>query len=132
MRGWLILAVGFAMSAAAQEIRTTMIASGITAATDIENANDGTGRLFFVQQSGLIKVFRGGAVSARPFLDIHTKTTGDGERGLLGLAFPSGFAQKQRFYVDYTDLNGDTIIAQYRVTSDPDVADPASEIVLMK
>jgi uncharacterized protein (TIGR03437 family) len=56
----------------------------------------------------------------------------DAERGLLGLAFPPGFAQKQRFYVDYTDLNGDTIVAQYRVSSNPDVADAASETVLLK
>ena len=49
-----------------------------------------------------------------------------------GLAFPPGFASKQRFYVDYTDLNGDTVIAQYRVPGRGDVADAASEVVLLK
>src|SRR5262249_35604498 len=53
-------------------------------------------------------------------------------RGLLGLAFPPGYAQSGRFYVDYTDLNGDTIVGQYRVTANPDITDAASEIVVLK
>ena len=129
---WLLAGLGFVLGLSGQEIRTTQIASGINAPTDIQTANDGSGRLFFVQQNGLVRIFKSGAVSSQPFLDIRAKTTGDGERGLLGLAFPPGFAQKQRFYVDYTDLNGDTIIAQYRVSSNPDVADAASEVVLLK
>ena len=120
-----------ALPIAAQEIRTTQIASGIPLPSGIENAGDGSGRLFFVQQNGIIRVFRNGALVQQPFLDIRTKTTGSGERGLLGLAFPPGYAQKQRFYVDYTNLRGDTVIAQYRTTSNPDVADPASETILL-
>ncbi|HEY1342750.1 MAG TPA: PQQ-dependent sugar dehydrogenase [Bryobacteraceae bacterium] len=120
-----------AVNAFGQEIRLEQIATGISAPTDIQNAGDGSGRLFFVQQNGVIRIFRNGALVSQPFLDIRSKTTGTGERGLLGLAFPPGFAQKQRFYVDYTDLNGNTVIAQYRVTSNPDIADPASEIALL-
>src|ERR1041384_6059035 len=121
-----------AVLVSAQEIRLVQIATGITNPTDIQSANDGSGRLFFVQQNGLIRIFRNGTVSTQPFLDIRNKTQLDSERGLLGLAFPPGFAQSQRFYVDYTDLNGDTIIAQYRITANPDLADPASEIVVLK
>lgn len=117
--------------AVAQEIQTVQVASGVSSPTDIQNAGDGTGRLFFVQQNGIILVFRNGAILPTPFLDIRTKTVADGERGMLGLAFPPGFAQKQRFYVDYTDTNGDTVIAQYRVSSNPDVADSATETVLL-
>ncbi len=120
------------MLAPAQEIRTSRIATGIAAPTDIQNASDGSGRLFFVQQGGTIRIYRDGALISRAFLDIGSRISSGGERGLLGLAFPPGFAQKQRFYVDYTDRNGDTVIAQYRVSSDPNVADPASEIVLLK
>lgn len=115
-----------------QEIRTTQVASEISNPTDIQHAADGSGRLFLVQQNGVIRVLRNGSVLPAPFLDIRSKTTGTGERGLLGLAFPKGFAQKQRFYVHYTDLRGDTTIALYRVSSDPDVADAASEVVLLK
>lgn len=75
---------------------------------------------------------RNGALLPTPFLDIRSKTRVDSERGLLGLAFSPRFGETQRFYVDYTDLNGDTIIAQYRVTGNADVADPASEAVLLK
>src|SRR3954449_5382450 len=106
MKYGFILTVVLVAVACAQEIRTTQIASGVAAPTEIQNANDGSGRLFFTQQNGTIRIFRAGALVARPFLDITSKTRLDGERGLLGLAFPSGFAAKQRFYVDYTDLNG--------------------------
>ena len=115
-----------------QELRTRQITSGITNPTDIQNAGDGSGRLFFVQQSGIVRIFRDGALLAQPFLDIRSKSLPGGERGLLGLAFPPGFAQKQRFYVNYTDLKGDTIIALYRVSANPDIADVTSETILLK
>jgi uncharacterized protein (TIGR03437 family) len=124
---WLVLGTQLL----AQEIRLVQVASGVNAPTDIQNAGDGSGRLFFVQQDGYVRIFRGGALVAQPFLDISAKTIAGGERGLLGLAFPPGFAQKQRFYVNYTDLNGNTVIAQYRVSSNPDVAAAASETVLL-
>jgi uncharacterized protein (TIGR03437 family) len=129
MRWLLFLLLG--SSAFAQEIRTVQVATGVAGPTDIQDAGDGSGRLFVVQQSGMIRVLKNGALLPTPFLDIHTKITSDGERGLLGLAFPPGFAQSQRFYVDYTDVNGNTVIAQYRVTANADVADPASEIALL-
>src|SRR5437016_9896343 len=131
MKYWLMALFSVVMSGSAQEIRMTKIASGVGGPTDIQNANDGLGRLFFVQQNGMVRIFRNGALNAQAFLDISGKTHADGERGLLGLAFPPGFSTKQRFYVDYTDLNGDTVIAMYRVTSTPDMADAASEVVLL-
>ena len=115
-----------------QEIRPVQIVTGVSGITDIQNAGDGSGRLFLVQQNGVIRAMRNGALLTTPFLDIRGKTRADGERGLLGLAFPPGFDGKQRFYVDYTDLNGDTVIAQYRVSPNSDVADAASELVLLK
>ncbi len=50
---------------------------------------------------------------------------------MLGLAFPPGYARKQYFYVNYTDLRGNTVIARYRTTANPDIADAASETILM-
>jgi uncharacterized protein (TIGR03437 family) len=121
-----------AMSVFAQEIQVLRIASAVDAPTDIQDPGDGSGRLFFVLQNGIIRIFRNGALVAQPFLDIRSKTRGEDERGLLGLAFPPGFAQNGRFYLDYTDLNSNTVIAQYRVSAaNPDVADPASEVILM-
>jgi hypothetical protein len=78
----------------AQEIRLVQAASGLSAPTDIQGANDGSGRLFLVEQRGLIRILRNGAVLPQPFLDLRARVspTGD-ERGLPGLAFPPGYAQ---------------------------------------
>src|SRR5215207_5826405 len=108
MRGVFLAILAAGAVASAQEIGVERVVAGLSAPTDIQNAADGSGRLFLVQQNGIIRVFRDGALLERPFLDVRSKTTGTGERGLLGLAFPPGFAQKQRFYVHYTDLRGDT------------------------
>ena len=126
--GFVIPLLLFAQDA---EIRLVPAASGIVAPTDVQNAGDGSGRLFIVQQDGTIRILRGGALLSQPFLDIRSRTRAGGERGLLGLAFPPGFADTQRFYVNYTDLAGDTVIAMYRVSTNPDVADSARETVLL-
>ncbi len=133
MRIGLLLCVCFSLARSlnAQDLRTRQIVAGIPSPTDIQNAGDGSGRLFLAQQNGIVRIFRDGALLAQPFLDIRAKTTGSGERGLLGLAFPPGFAQKQRFYVNYTNLKGDTVIALYRVSANPDIADVTSETVLL-
>jgi uncharacterized protein (TIGR03437 family) len=121
----------FCLQLGGQEIRLQQVATGITAPTDIENAGDGSGRLFLVQQNGVIRILRNGLVQTQPFLNISNRTAANGEQGLLGLAFPPGFARSSRFYVDYTDLNGNTVIAMYRVGSNPDVADSANETALL-
>src|SRR5215471_2644485 len=110
MRGLLALLV---LTCAAQEIRTVPVITGIAGPTDIQNAGDGSGRLFLVQQDGLIRVWQNGVLLPAPFLDIRSKTKADGEKGLLGLAFPPNFVSARRFYVDYTDLNGNTVIGMY-------------------
>jgi uncharacterized protein (TIGR03437 family) len=132
MRGLLVAVLALRSTGFAQEIGTAQVVSGLISPTDIQHAGDGSGRLFFAQQNGVIRVFRNGALLPAPFLDIRSKTTGTGERGLLGLAFPPGFAEKRRFYVHYTDLNGDTTLAQYRLSADLNVADGASETILLK
>jgi glucose/arabinose dehydrogenase len=78
-----------------------------------------------VEQGGLIRIVRDGRIVEPPFLDLRDLTRAGGERGLLGLAFHPDYACDGRFYVDYTDTSGDTVIAEYRVSADdPDVADP--------
>ncbi len=112
-------------------LRLTQLAAGLTNPTDIQHAGDGTNRLFVVQQNGVIRILSSGVLRPAPFLDIRNRTVGSGERGLLGLAFPPGYSGKRYFYVNYTNLAGDTVIARYRTTADPNVADPASETVLL-
>jgi uncharacterized protein (TIGR03437 family) len=122
----------FAFVSPAQDIRLAQIASGLPAVTDIQSARDGSGRLFFVQQGGVIRLWRNGNLAPRPFLDITAKVRSGGERGLLGLAFPPGFSAKQRFYVNYTrQPDGATVIARYTVSADSDVANPSGEQILL-
>jgi len=89
-------------------------------------------RLFVVEQGGKIVVVRDGHVLRAPFLDVSSKVVSGGEQGLLGLAFAPDYPRSGRFYVDYTDVNGDTRIVEYRRGSSPDRADPRSARVLIR
>jgi glucose/arabinose dehydrogenase len=105
--------------------------TGFERPVQLIHAGDGSGRLFVVEQEGRIKVISGGQVLAAPFLDIASRVSCCGERGLLGLAFPPGYAVSARFYVNYTDTAGDTVVSRFAVGSDPNRADSASEEVLL-
>src|SRR5690606_23884059 len=72
-----------------------------------------------------------GAIGATPVLDIDPLVSSAGERGLLGLAFSPEYDTDGEFYLNYTDNAGDTVIARYTVSGDPDVADPASAEILL-
>jgi glucose/arabinose dehydrogenase len=99
-------------------------------------ANDGTNRLFVVQQNGLICVFNNSrtVTSSTVFLDIRDRVLFGGEEGLLGLAFHPTLAQNKYFYVDYVaDSPPRTVIARYSVsTGNPDEADKNSEVILLE
>lgn len=86
----------------------------------------GDARLFVVEQTGRIRVVIAGQVADAPFLDLGGSVSGGGEQGLLGLAFHPDYASNGRFFVNYTDLDGNTRIVGYRVSADPNLADPAS------
>jgi len=115
-------------------IALTPFVSGFTAPLDFQVPDDGSGRVFIVQQAGAILVVSGGALLPTPFLDITSKVNFDGaEQGLLGLAFHPGYSQNRRFYINYDRLSGgqiQTVIAEYQASIDPNVADPASERIL--
>ncbi len=115
-----------------QNYTWTPVIRGLQHPTDIKYAPDGSGRLFLLEQVGRIRIFQNGQLLARPFLDISDRVGSDStERGLLGLAFHPNYRQNGYFYVNYTDVNGNTVIARFQVTSDPNVADPASEKKLL-
>ena len=111
------------------------VIGGLDKPLGLVNAGDGSGRLFIVQQGGLIRILKDGALLPNPFLDLNQKVVCCGERGLLGLAFHPNYAQNGYFYVDYTeDVSGGlyTVIARYQVSADdPDQADPNSELRLL-
>jgi uncharacterized protein (TIGR03437 family) len=105
------------------------ITTGLEAPVDLQSPRDGSGRLFVVEQRGRIRLIRNGALVTTPVLDIVSKVQYRGEMGLLGLAFPPGFQQKQYFYVNYVDRERRTIVARYKISGD--TADVASEEVLL-
>jgi uncharacterized protein (TIGR03437 family) len=120
------------ISAQDTDIRLVRVASGLGNPTDIQHAGDGSDRLFVAHQAGEIRIIRGGSVLSTPFLNIRSKTRGQGECGLLGVAFPPNFSTKQYFYVNYTDpACRQSVVARYRVTSDPNVADANNEEVIL-
>ncbi len=87
--------------------------------------------LFVVEQSGAIRVVRDGRTLPKPFLDLSDEVSCCGEQGLLSMAFAPDYAESGRFYVDYTDRAGDTRVVEYRRSSDPVIADPASRRVVL-
>ncbi|HKQ32766.1 MAG TPA: PQQ-dependent sugar dehydrogenase [Thermodesulfobacteriota bacterium] len=100
---------------------------------DIQNAGDGSGRLFVVEQRGVIMAVTPSGTGV--FLDISNRVLFDGgERGLLGLAFHPDFADNGFFYVDYNADNPNrTVISRFRVREDdPGTADPDSEVILLE
>jgi len=129
------------------------VAAGLVAPLSVTHANDGSGRLFIVEQSGQIRIVKDGALLETPFLDIADRLPDLGtffdERGLLGLAFHPDYANNGRFFVRYSaPREGDPnepcadpggfipgchseVLAEFSVSAgNPDLADPGSEIVL--
>jgi glucose/arabinose dehydrogenase len=109
----------------------TRAAGGFTQPLYVTNARDGTHRLFVVEQTGRIKILAGSTVLATPFLDLHTRVSCCGERGLLGLAFHPSYRTNGRFFVNYTDLNGNTVVAEYhRSTTSANRASTTGRVLL--
>lgn len=118
-------------------ITTSLVAGNFAYPVDIANAGDN--RLFVVERAGVIKIIdTDGSVLPTPFLNITSLVTSSpNERGLLGLAFHPDYPATPYFYVNYTTVAmdgyslGDTIVARFTVSANPNVADPASRLVIM-
>jgi glucose/arabinose dehydrogenase len=111
------------------ELALEPVVTGLSDPTGVAHASDP--RLFVTLQAGRVVIVRDGRVLPRPFLDLGDRVLGGAERGLLSIAFHPRYAENGWFFVDYTDLGGDTVVSRFRVTADPDVADPTSERVLL-
>lgn len=110
--------------------------TGLSRPILIRSSPDNTGRLFIVQQAGIIKVLQRGATTPTDFINLSSKvvqpgSTGD-ERGLLGMTFHPQYATNGKFYVDYTRVgDGTTVVAEYKVNpNNPNQGDIATERIL--
>jgi len=113
-----------------QTINLEQFATGFTAPVEIRHANDN--RMFVVQQNGIIKIVQpNGTVNPTNFLNISSKITYGGERGLLGLAFHPQYATNGYFFVYYNDTSGNITVARYTISSNPDVADATTEKIIL-
>jgi glucose/arabinose dehydrogenase len=114
------------------------VASGFASPEDLQQPNDGSGRLFVVEQSGRIQIIDStGAREASPFLDVTGRSgfVSGGETGLLGLAFHPVYSQNGKFYVNYTRNHSgqlQTVIAEFTASSsNANFSDPNSENILL-
>ena len=112
-------------------IKAVRVANGLSSPVLVSAPPHDVSRVFIVEQTGRIRVMKWGQMLPAPFLDIHAQITSGGERGLLGLAFHPNYATNGRFFVDYTDLSGNTVVSQYQASNDPDVA-ATTEMVLLQ
>ena len=125
-------AVGFPTGEAGA-LGTVRVASSLNRPIQV-TAPEGDHRLFIVEQPGVIRILENNEVLGTPFLDIDVKIpniTGNDERGLLGITFDPDYAENGYFYVHYTNLSSDGVIARYSVSADPNVADVASEEIIL-
>jgi len=123
--------------AASAAVIWNKVYSGFSSPVEITNAHDGSQRIFVVQQSGKIRIIKGGAVLATSFIDLGATgldaIAAGGEQGLLGIAFHPQYATNGQFYVNYTrKSDGATVIARFLASAgNADVADPSSGTILL-
>jgi cysteine-rich repeat protein len=107
------------------------VAQGLTRPVFVTAPRLDPNRLFIVEQDGLVRILDDGALRATPFLDLVDEAACCGERGLLSLAFHPDYESNGRFFVNYTNNAGDTVVARYQVSADPNVADEGTATVLL-
>ncbi|HUG41169.1 MAG TPA: PQQ-dependent sugar dehydrogenase [Longimicrobiales bacterium] len=112
-------------------LRAVEIVAGLESPVHL-TAPAGDARLFIIDQPGVIRIVSGGALLPTPFLDLRSRVSYGGERGLFSIAFDPAYATSGHFWVNYTDTDGDTRIERYRVSADPNVADPASALLVLE
>ena len=129
----LLIAVGTAGEEvrAQTALRARVYASGLSSPVAFVQDPTNNAVQFVVEQGGRIRVIQNGTVLGTDFLDLRGVISSGGERGLLGLAFAPDYASSGRFYVNFTNPAGHTVIARFRrVTSTPPVADLGSRFDL--
>jgi len=109
--------------------------SGLRNPVDFAHARDGSGRVYVVEQIGLVQEFTDGLQGESPFMDIRDRVTCCGEMGLLGIAFPADFSSSRTLYVNYTTTDPGrlhTRVSRFRLLPDAHQIDPDTEEILME
>ncbi len=129
---YLLMLISLSGMAFSQTIGLTTFATGFSSPIEITHPV-GDPRLFVVQKGGSIKILNlDGTVNLTNFLTLPSGTVSNGsEQGLLGLAFHPNYATNGYFFLNYTNSAGNTVIARYSVSADPNIADPNSGTILL-
>jgi len=124
------------------QIKIKQIVGGLTGPVSMDCPKDGSGRLFICEQTGQIKIIKAGQLLTTPFLDINTLlddiNKNYSEKGLLGLAFHPDYKNNGKFYIYYSAADSTkkfdhkSIVAEYKVSANPDMADVTSGRVVME
>lgn len=103
-------------------IELALVTSGLNNPVHVTHAGDNSGRLFVIEQAGKVRVIKNGVLLPAPFLDITAQVSCCFEQGLLSIAFDPQFSTTGVFYLNYTNLAGNTVVARYTV------ADAAADV----
>ena len=110
-------------------VQLVRLLTGFRSPVHVTHAGDG--RLYIVEKNGTVRTVKSGRVEPDVFLDIQNRVSRGDEQGLLSIAFPPGYGSKRYFYANYTNAKGDTTISRFRLKTGAQVADPASETVIL-
>lgn len=107
---------------------TPYITSGLSNPVGIEFLGD---RMYIVEQGGKIKMADNGVLLPNIYLNLSTQISMGGEQGLLGLAFDPDFETNFTLYVNYTNLDGNTVIASFQTDEDNLFVDLNTQHILL-
>src|SRR5262245_19557192 len=108
-----LLIAGLSETATAQ-LRAVQYVTGLSLPVAFVQDPADAGNQYVVQQGGQIRLIRNGTLQSTPFLDLTSAIRSGGEQGLLGLSFAPDYATSGRFFVNFTNTNGDTVVARFR------------------
>jgi glucose/arabinose dehydrogenase len=112
------------------QLQFTPLIQNLKLPVNIKNAGDGSGRLFIIEQYGLVRIYKNDSLLSKPFLDIrHLIDTSEYE-GIWSIAFPRDYKTNRRFFLYYVDTNGYATLARFRTSNNPDSAIANSGVVL--
>lgn len=124
-----VVALAFVGSVRGLTLET--VQDGLSNPIYVTHAPDDPTRLFILERDGYIRILHNGTLLSRPFLDISSSTSTGSERGLLGMAFHPDYENNGYFFINYTNLDGDTRVVRYSVSANPDSADEASAMIVL-
>lgn len=110
----------------------TVVSDSLVQPVSVTNAGDGSNRLFIVEKQGRVRVQNIEEMTDETFLDISFKVSTSSEQGLGSIAFHPNYSDNGRLFVSYTNLEGDSIVSEFRVSTNPNKVDLRSERVVMK